>query len=37
MEFRQIETLLTVIELESFSRAAARLGYSQSAVTMQIK
>ena len=37
MEFRQIETFLKVAELGSFSRAAERLGYSQSAVTMQVK
>lgn len=37
MELRQIETFLKVAELGSFSRAAERLGYSQSAVTMQVK
>ena len=37
MELRQIETFLAVAELGSFSRAAERLGYSQSAITMQIK
>ncbi|MBM6688861.1 LysR family transcriptional regulator [Collinsella tanakaei] len=37
MELRQIETFLKVAELGSFSRAAERLGYTQSAVTMQIK
>lgn len=37
MELRQVETFLKVAELGSFSRAAARLGYSQSAVTMQVK
>lgn len=37
MELRQVETLLAVASLGSFSRAAERLGYSQSAVTMQIK
>lgn len=37
MELRQVEALLAVAELGSFSRAAEKLGYSQSAVTMQIK
>ena len=37
MELRQIETLLKIAELGSFSRAAEKLGYTQSAVTMQIK
>lgn len=37
MELRQIETFLIVAELGGFSRAAEKLGYSQSAVTMQVK
>lgn len=37
MELRVVETFLKVAEVGSFSRAAERLGYSQSAVTMQIK
>ena len=37
MELRQIETFLRIAELGSFSRAAEKLGYSQSAVTMQMK
>ncbi len=37
MELRTIETFLAVTTYGSFSRAAERLGYSQSAVTMQIK
>lgn len=37
MELRQLETFLKVADLKSFSRAAEKLGYSQSAVTMQIQ
>ena len=37
MEFRTLETFLAVAELKSFSKAAEKLGYSQSAVTMQIQ
>lgn len=37
MEFRTITTFIKAAELESFSRAAEQLGYSQSAVTVQIK
>ena len=37
MELRTIETFLKVAELKSFSRAAKKLGYSQSAVTMQVQ
>ncbi len=37
MELRVVETFLKVAEVGSFSHAAAKLGYSQSAVTMQIK
>lgn len=37
MELRSIETFLAVIEYGTFSRAAERLGYSQSAVTVQMK
>ena len=37
MEIRTITTFLRVAELESFSEAARQLGYSQSAVTVQIK
>lgn len=37
MELREIQTFLSVADLQSFSRAAKQLGYSQSAVTMQIQ
>lgn len=37
MELRMIATFLRVAELQSFSRAAEQLGYSQSAVTVQIR
>lgn len=36
MEIRNITTFVRVAELQSFSRAAEQLGYSQSAVTVQI-
>ena len=37
MELREITTFLQVAKLQSFSRAAESLGYSQAAVTIQIK
>ncbi len=37
MELRQISTFIRVAQFESFSKAAASLGYSQSAVTVQIR
>lgn len=37
MELRTVRTFLRVAELQSFSRAAQQLGYSQAAVTVQIK
>lgn len=37
MEFREINTFLQVAQLQSFSKAARQLGYSQAAVTIQIK
>ena len=37
MEIRTLRPLLRVAELRSFSRAAAQLGYSQAAVTIQIR
>ena len=37
MELRNIKTFQRVAELSSFTRAAEDMGYSQSAVTMQIK
>lgn len=36
MELRSVETFLAVVEHGTFSRAAERLGYSQSAVTVQV-
>ena len=37
MELRNITTFLRVAELQNFSQAAENLGYSQSAVTVQIR
>ena len=37
MEIRQLQTFLRVVKLKSFSKAAQELGYTQSAVTIQIK
>ena len=37
MEFRQLYTFIQAAQLQSFSRAAVQLGYSQSAVTVQIR
>ena len=37
MEIRQLVTFVKIVQMKSFSRAAADLGYSQSAVTVQIR
>lgn len=37
MEIRNIKSFLKVTELQSFTKAAQQLGYSQSAITVQIK
>ena len=37
MELREIQTFLQAAQLKSFSKAAKHLGYSQAAVTIQIK
>ena len=37
MEIRNLVTFVRVAEVENFSKTASQLGYSQSAVTMQIK
>lgn len=37
MEIRTITTFVRIAELQNFSKAAQQLGYSQSAVTMQMK
>ena len=37
MELRELTTFLQVAQLKSFSKAAKQLGYSQAAVTIQIK
>ena len=37
MEVRQLNTLIRAAQFQSFSKAAESLGYSQSAVTVQIK
>lgn len=36
MEIRQLNTFVKIVQLQSFSKAAQELGYSQSAVTIQI-
>ena len=37
MELRQLSTFIRAAQLQSFSKAAGSLGYSQSAVTVQIR
>lgn len=37
MEIRTVRTFLRVAELQSFSKAAEQLGYSQAAVTVQVR
>ena len=37
MELRQLQTFMAIIQTGSFSKAAQSLGYSQSAVTVQIR
>lgn len=37
MELRQLQTFVQAAKFQSFSRAATKLGYSQSAVTVQIR
>ena len=37
MEFRQLNTFIQVAKFQSFSKAAEHLGYSQSAITVQIR
>ena len=37
MELRQLRSFLKVVELQSFSKAAKALGYSQSAMSVQIR
>ena len=37
MELRQLQTFVTITQTESFSRAAEVLGYTQSALTVQIR
>lgn len=36
MELRELKSFLKIMEVESFSRAAKELGYSQSALSVQI-
>lgn len=36
MELRQLRSFLKIVELQSFSKAAKDLGYSQSALSVQI-
>ena len=37
MELRNIITFLKVVEMKNFSKAAEKLGYSQSTITIQIQ
>ena len=37
MDLREINTFLHVAKLKSFSKAAGQMGYTQAAVTIQIK
>lgn len=37
MELRQIQSFITIAQVQSFSKAADLLGYSQSAITVQIR
>jgi len=37
MEFRQLKTFITVVEMLSFTKAANELGYAQSSITNQIQ
>lgn len=37
MELRQLKSFLKIVELQSFSKAAKALGYSQSALSIQIR
>ena len=37
MEFRNIKTFLCIAEMNSFSKAAEKLGYSQSNASFQIQ
>ncbi|MDD3253760.1 MAG: LysR family transcriptional regulator [Lachnospiraceae bacterium] len=37
MELRQLNTFIRIVQMQSFSKAAESLGYSQSAVTVQIR
>ena len=37
MELREINAFLQVAQFKSFSKAARHLGYSQAAITIQIK
>lgn len=37
MEFRQVQTFMQISQVKNFSKAAELLGYSQSAVTVQVR
>ena len=37
MEIRQLSSFVKIVQMKSFSRAAEDLGYSQSALTVQIR
>ena len=37
MELREINTFIAVVQNKNFSHAAQKLGYTQAAVTLQIK
>ncbi len=37
MDFKAMKTFVTISQLKSFSKASQKLGYTQAAVTIQIK
>lgn len=37
MEIRQLHSFVKIVELQSFSKAAKAMGYTQAAVTIQIR
>ena len=37
MEIRQLTSFVKIVEMQSFSKAAESLGYTQAAVTIQIR
>lgn len=37
MEIRHLQTFITIVELEGFTKAAEHLGYAQSTITSHIQ